>query len=586
MKNPPYKLRNVVRLHIAGFAFGALLTCITVGIQLGLPFIIRRLIDELAAATLTRRDLLYGVLLYASCIPVSATVSYWMRRLPLRSAHSVEYDVRRDLFNHLSRQDQAFFRQQRIGDLMTRMTSDLVVIRDALGHGVLHGARSLISLLFAFIILFRMQSVLGALLLTMMFGMVMSFTLLLRAIRSRHTALQEQISDLEHTVQETFSGIRTIKGFSLEYLRRRRFADDNRGMRKRAMAVSLVSEPIWPLFAFWFSLQLVITLVYGGRLVLHGEITLGDLVLVNQYLLYMQWPVLSLGWIGNLIQRSRTSWQRLLTLFRAFPAVADGIHTDFNIKKLRGEITFRDVSLKIDGQTVLKDINLSVPAGATLGITGPSGAGKTMLVSMVARLCDPHTGEIFIDGHPLTTIPLNLLRRHIGFAPQETMLFSDTLAHNLAFGLPALQENTVRWAANVAELEADIARFPLGYETRVGERGVTLSGGQRQRASLGRAIARNPAILVLDDVLAAVDTQTEASILSNLKPVTRARTTLLVSHRISAIYRADFIIVLAEGRILEQGTHAELLKNGGYYANTYRLQQFEAQQSWRRGNGA
>ncbi len=579
MKQFSYKLRHIVRRQGAAFLLGALLTCMAVAIQLGLPFIIRHLIDELKAGTLTRQTLLHGVLLYLFCIPFATILSYWMRRMPLRAAHQVEYEVRRDLFAHLSRQDAGFFARQRIGDLMTRMTSDLVVIRDALGHGVLHGVRSLVALLIAFTVLLRMKADLGFILLALMAAMVISFSLLIRAIRRRHMSLQEQTSDLGHTVEETFSGIRTIKGFALEARRRQRFARENRGMHRRAMGVSFVSEPIWPLFAFWFSLQLVVTLVYGGRLVLQNRITLGDLVLVNQYLLYMQWPVLSLGWIGNLVQRARTSWQRLSSLFATQPAISDGAHTDFGIRDIRGEIAFRDVCLRLGDKTVLDGINLRIPAGSTLGITGPSGSGKTMLVSLVARIFDPNQGEISIDGHPLATIPLDRLRRHIGFAPQETTLFSDTLVNNLAFGLESTQEDVVRYAARIAHLDGDIARFPLGYETQVGERGVTLSGGQRQRASLGRAIARNPEILILDDVLAAVDTQTEAAILANLEPLTKDRTTLLVSHRLSSLYRADDIVVIENGRITEQGTHAALLARGGYYARTYRLQQFESQQS-------
>ena len=571
-----YKLSNVLRRNYRGFVVGAVLVVMTVCIQLGMPFIVRHLIDELTVGNLTRRELLAWVAFYAACIPPAAAISYWMRRLPLRNGHKVEYTIRRDLFEHLSRQDAAFYNQNRIGDLMTRSSTDIALVRDALGHGILHGTRALISLLLAFSVLSRMHVALAAVLLGLMLCMLFSFSLLLGVIRRRHAKLQEQTSHLGSVVEETFSGIRTIKGFALEQLRNRMFAGENDEMRNCSMRLSLVSEPIWPLFAFWFALQMTVTLVYGGRLVLDQAITLGDLVLVTQYLLFMQWPVLSLGWISNMLQRARISWGRVQALFSAVPQIRDTEKTDFSITALQGGIEFRNVSLRLGGRTVLDGISLKIPAGMTVGITGPTGAGKSLLTALVARLCEPDEGAVLIDGHPLERIPLAVLRQHIGFVPQQPILFSDTLAHNLAFGVDDASDEQIAAAARIACLEDEIKVFPKGYATMIGERGVTLSGGQRQRAALGRAVARQAAILVLDDALAAVDTHTEASIIGQLESFTSGRTTLLVSHRLAALYRADQIVVLSNGRITEQGTHAELLAVGGYYAETYRLQQLEA----------
>jgi ATP-binding cassette subfamily B protein len=317
--------------------------------------------------------------------------------------------------------------------------------------------------------------------------------------------------------------------------------------------------------AFWFCLSVALILNIGGRQVINGDRSIGTLVQFIQYLLYMQWPLLAFSWIASLLQRGKVSWQRIKEILEREPAIKDSNDTDYSINQLHGEITFNNLSLDIEGRRFLHEINLDVPSGKTIGITGPTGSGKTLLVSLVARLIDPTEGNILIDGRDIKTIPIDVLRRHIGFAAQESVLFSRTLEHNIVFGVNTPEEGLIDWAADVAHLKKDIETFPNRFETLIGERGVMLSGGQRQRASISRAIARHPEILVLDDVLSAVDTQTEAAIMEKLRPVMKKRTTLLVSHRVSALRYTDEIIVVERGRITQRGTHDELIAVAGYY---------------------
>jgi ATP-binding cassette subfamily B protein len=296
-----------------------------------------------------------------------------------------------------------------------------------------------------------------------------------------------------------------------------------------------------------------------------------------QYLLYMQWPLLAMSWVLSLAQRGKVSWMRIKELFERQPAITDSEETEFGITDLDASIEWRDVSLEIDGMQLLSDINLSVSAGKTIGITGPTGSGKTLLVSLAARLMDPTDGSVRIGNHPLRTIPLDQLRHHIGMAAQESVLFSQTLEHNIGFGIDTADREQISWAAGIAHLSGDIETFPDKYLTVLGERGVTLSGGQRQRTAIGRAVARRPKLLILDDVLSAVDSQTEAAIMGKLQPVMQDRTCLFVSHRISTLRYTDEIVVIEAGRITQRGTHDELIVQPGYYAELNTLQQLEQQ---------
>jgi len=554
-----------------------LCTLVTVGINLFLPFIMRWAIDGLTDGTLTRSDLTGHLLLYAAMGGTGLFFSRYLRKIPLQLSHKVEYSLRNDVFDHLTCMDQAFFRQERTGDLITRMSSDLNLVRDSIGQGLLQGFRTTGVLVFASVVMLVTDTRLALLVLGLYLPMTGLFFLVIKAIRRSQKRLQEQVSDVSNFCQESFAGIRCLKGFALEKRRIGLFEFLTKDLVRLNMHVQISRQSLGPFMTFWFCMSMIIILNLGGREVIRGERSLGTLVQFIQYLLYMQWPLLALSWITSLLQRGKVSWQRIKYILEQEPAIGDSEQTDDSITELRGDISLQDLSLGIGEQRFLHQINLRIRPGKITGITGPTGSGKTLLVSLIARLMDPTEGKLFIGAHDIRTVPLDRLRRHIGFAAQEPVLFSRSLEHNIGFGVEAPDEALIDWAADIAHLRGDVDGFPERFDTLLGERGVTLSGGQRQRTSLRRALARHPEILILDDVLSAVDTQTEAAIMRKLQPVMKERTTLFVSHRISTLQYADEIIVIEDGRITQQGSHAELLKQAGYYAELNTLQQIEKQ---------
>lgn len=539
--------------------------------------LVRQAVDGLTADTMTRHQFMQLILLYGGLTLLSIWFSRQLRRLPQRLSHKVEYAIRRDLFAHLTQLDQGFFREQRTGDLMTRMSSDITMVRDAVGQGLLQGLRTVGVLIFAPIVMIMTSPSLSLVLFILFPPMIWLFFRIIHVMRERQKELQENLSDISNFSQESFSGIRSIKGFALEEQRSQLFADINQDQIHKYMRMHIARQALWPLMAFWFSLGTIIILNVAGRQIVRGELTIGTLLQFIQYLLYLQWPMLALSWTASLIQRGKVSWQRLQELFERPPDIADAPGISEAPAECGQGLCFDQVSLSINGQTLLHDINLKIPNGSSLGITGPTGGGKTLLVSLIARLADPTSGTLRIGSRDIRNLPLHQLRSWIGFAAQEPILFSRPLKENIGFGLDTENRDVMEWAAGVAHLSQEVDSFPDGYETLLGERGVTLSGGQRQRTSIARAIARHPDILILDDVLASVDTLTEASIMHNLQPVMRERTTLFVSHRISTLRYADEIIVIEDGTITQRGTHETLREEPGYYKELNTMQQLSEQ---------
>ena len=575
IKTSEPRLIEYLKPYRAEIAITVVCVLIAVGINLYLPFIMKRVIDGLTGETLNQAVLVRLLGTYLLLGIVSVIFSRLLRRIPLKLSHKVEYELRADVFGHLTKLDQEYYRGERTGDLMTRMSSDINIVRDSIGQGLLQGIRTVAVLVLASIVMALTDTGMALLVFSLYLPMVVIFFLILRVMRKQQKDLQEHVSEVSNFCQESFAGIRCIKGFALEDRRNRQFEGLNSGLVRKNMLLQMSRQSLWPFMAFWFSLGMIFILNLGGRKIITGELTLGTLTQFIQYLLYMQWPLLALSWTMSMMQRGKVSWIRIKKIMESKPTVSNSGDSVSDPGRLESSIQFRDLTLAIKGRTFLHDINFDIPAGTSLGITGPTGSGKTLLVSLIARLMDPTSGSVYVGGCDVRTLPLARLRGMIGFAAQEPVLFSKTLEHNIGFGVAKPDKNLIGWAAEIAHLRDDVESFPEQFQTMLGERGVTLSGGQRQRTAISRAIARRPDILILDDVLSAVDTQTEAAIMDKLRPVMAERTALFVSHRVSTLRYSDEIIVIEDGRISQRGTHAALIRQPGYYSELNTLQQLE-----------
>ena len=564
-----------VRKYLWRYRWGMLLGTVCLILkdlaQAGQPLMIRGAIDGLSkpGAVFVRFALyLIGLAL------VKGLFQFWMRVIIIGISRDIEYDLRNDLFRHLVTLSPEYYGHTRTGDIMARATNDLNAVRMMLGPGVMYCCETGLTFILAIGIMVSVDWRLAIPALLPAPAVSLAVIFFGRAIHSRFERIQEMFSDISSRVQENLSGVRMIRAFAQERAELRRFEELNRQYIAQNIRLVRIQGIFEPLLEALIGLTFLVVLWVGGEQVLKGRISIGSFVMFNTYMGMLVWPMIALGWVVNLMQRGTASLNRINQILAERPTIA-APPEPIALRSVRGEVEFRGVSMDYGATRALDSIDLRIPAGSTVAVVGHTGSGKSTLVGLVPRLVDPTAGALLVDGIDVRAADPEELRRHIGFVPQETFLFSATLAENIAFGVESATDEQIRRAAEIAGLAADIESFPDGYQTMVGERGITLSGGQKQRTAIARAILRDPRILILDDALSSVDTLTEERILTHLAGVMRGRTVILISHRVSTVRQADHIVVLERGAIVEQGTHAELLDAGGYYADLSQKQMLE-----------
>jgi ATP-binding cassette subfamily B multidrug efflux pump len=526
-------------------------------------------------------------------ILLKGILSYWTRSILIGVSRDIEYDLRNDLLSRLLRMEPEFYVRNRTGELMSRCTNDLNSVRMVLGPGIMYSATTLVTMVLAIVLMIKLSPLLTLWVLLPVPVVAVVTQHFGKVIHILYEKIQEMLAALSARAQENLAGVRVIRAYAQEEAERAAFDTPNREYVARNMKLIRTWSMFMPSLTMLIGMTFMIVLWKGGRLVMLHRISLGTLIAFYQYMALLIWPMVALGWVTNIFQRGAASMGRLNYILSAQPKINDDAAIPLPGATIRGEIEFRNLSFayptQLDGNGakraegtngsdytgVLRDINLRIPAGSTLAIVGPTGSGKSTLAALVARLWEAPEGTLYLDGRPIREWPIEQLRHAIGFVPQDTFLFSETIRENIALGTPAAADDDVSYAASVANISNEIEEFPQQFATMVGERGITLSGGQKQRTSLARAVLRDPRILVLDDALSSVDTDTEEKILRRLQEVMRERTTILISHRCSTVKHADQIVVLRGGRIVERGTHDELLRQGGYYNDLYQKQLLE-----------
>jgi len=602
----PKNLRPLVpylKRYRSGLFWGGLCVLFNNGIWVLFPQVLRRAVNDLNSGVTRHKLLIYSLIVIALAL-AKGIFQFLTRWVLIGISRDIEFDLRNDLFAHLERLSHSYYQRNRTGDIMARATNDLNAVRMLLGPAIMYSANTIVFTAGAlgFMLAISPKLTLYAFLPLPIASVVIQY--FGRRIHERFERIQAMFSDISARAQENFSGARVIRAYVQEQSEIAAFEGANQEYIRRSLGLVRLMGMLWPTLELMLGAAVVIVLWLGGRQVLMGKMNIGAFVAFNTYMVQLTWPVIALGWVINIFQRGTASLVRIQDILSQQPEIADEEQAashepraaseqvarspQLEARSLVGEIEFRNLNFAYNGVSVLKDINLRIPAGSSLAIVGPTGSGKTTLVNLIPRIYDAEPGTVLIDGRPIRQFPLDSLRRQIGFVPQETFLFSDTIRENIAYGTahestahessPKTVETSlddIKAAAAAANIAQDIESFPEGYSTMVGERGITLSGGQKQRTAIARALLRSPRILILDDALSSVDTNTEDKILNHLRAIMRGRTTIFISHRVSTVRNADCIAVLHQGCIVELGTHDQLIARNGYYTDLYNKQLLE-----------
>lgn len=586
----PKSLRPLIpyfKKYRRSYVVGTLCVFLTNGIWILFPLVLKYAVDDLGHGVTGLKLRKYAMYLLA----VAATkgiFQFLTRWIVIGVSREIEFDLRNDLFRHLERLSYSYYQRTRTGDIMARATNDLNAVRMLLGPAIMYSANTIVFTAgaLAFMLSISPRLTLYAFLPLPIVSVTIQY--FGRKIHERFERIQAMFSEISARAQENFSGARVIRAYVQEEAEIAAFEAANQEYIKRSLKLVRLMGMLWPTLETMLGLAIVLVLWLGGREVIAGRITVGGFVAFNTYMVQLTWPVIALGWVINIFQRGTASMGRINEILVEKPEIEDSdailvesrmgeapVLTEGVPTQIEGEIEFRHLNFSYNSTPVLRDVNLRIPAGSSLAIVGPTGSGKTTLVSLIPRIYDAEPGSVLIDGIAIREYPIATLRHSVGFVPQETFLFSESVRENIAFGKEDASDEDVRSAARAASIAEEIESFPAGYRTLVGERGITLSGGQKQRTAIARAIIRNPRILILDDALSSVDTHTEDKILNHLREIMQGRTTIFISHRVSTVRNADRIAVLHAGRIVELGTHDELVARNGYYTDLYNKQLLE-----------